>query len=86
MEGKGVWVLVIVLALVAVGAVGYIIYNGYQAGKLNEMTAVYQQGVLDGQQSALSVLYSQAGNCNQVPLTFNNQTITLIAAECLQAR
>lgn len=74
-------VLVAFLVLVIVILGGFLVYafviapsiSGYVIEKQNE-----------GVQFALASVFQTAGNCQQVPLTFNNQTINLIAVECLQ--
>jgi len=43
-------------------------------------------GRLQGQQLTYSDLWNRGSQCQTIPLTNNNQTINLIAAECLQRR
>ena len=78
---KKMKVLVAFLVLIIVVIGGFLIYtfviapsiSGYVVDKQNE-----------GVQFALVSVFQAAGNCQQVPLTFNNQTINLVAVECLQ--
>lgn len=78
---RGINVLVMILVLVIVILGGFLIYafvispslTGYVVEKQNE-----------GVQFALASVFQAARNCQQVPLTFDNQTINLIAIECLQ--
>ncbi|MGM5483370.1 MAG: hypothetical protein ACQER9_00460 [Nanobdellota archaeon] len=45
---------------------------------MQEKMEVYKTGVQDG--------YQQTVKCQKVPLTLNNQSINIIALECLQQR
>jgi len=78
---KSINLLVGFLVLIIIVLGGVLIYmfvvspsiTGYVTEKQNE-----------GVQFALASVFQAAGTCQQVPLTFNNQTINLIAIECLQ--
>ncbi len=73
--------LVVVLFVVIVILLGIILYalvlkpviSGYVIRTQNE-----------GYQYAILQIMQQAAQCQQVPLTFGNQTINLVAVECLQ--
>ena len=73
-------IAVVVLLVLAVGYIGFGIYSEKQ---LQKQILVYQQGV----QAAITQIYQSAAppNCQQVPIFFNNQTINIIAVECLTA-
>lgn len=79
------------MALIAVGillviAIGYISAGKYQQNKTQQQILVYQQGAQAGYQQAIIQLMQQAATCQQVPVTFQNQTINMIAVECLTTR
>ena len=73
-------IAVVVFLVLAVGYIGFGIYSEKQ---LQKQILVYQQGV----QAAITQIYQSAAppNCQQVPIFFNNQTINIIAVECLTA-
>ncbi len=75
---------IIALALVLVIALVYIGVDKYQEGKAQEQVAVYQQGIQAGYQQAIMQLVQQAATCQAVPVTFQNQTINMVAVECFQ--
>ncbi|KKK46896.1 hypothetical protein LCGC14_3160660 [marine sediment metagenome] len=58
-------------------------YLAYDKGseKLQEFKTAQQQ---QGQADATIAIYNVVANCQQLPLTFNNQTVNLVAIECLQ--
>lgn len=73
-------ILVIVLSLLLIIAVGYIGYGYYSnVNARNQMNAAQM-----GYEQAVVQLFRQAASCQQVPLRVGNQTINLVAVECLQ--
>ncbi len=74
-------VLVAILILIIVILAGIVLYafvikpriSGYNVEKQTE-----------GVEAALSVIVQRAASCQAVPLTYKNQTVTLVAIECLQ--
>jgi len=74
----------IAVAIVLVIALGYIVVDKYQEGKVQEQVAVYQQGMQMGYQQAITQLVQQAATCQAVPVTVQNQTINMVAIECFQ--
>lgn len=77
-------IVVIVLSVVLLLALAYIGYNFYAEWSYGKQVEAYQQGVQVGLESAITQVAQQAATCQQVPLNIQNQTITLIAVECLQ--
>lgn len=76
----------IAVAILLVIAVGYIGLGKYQQSQTQKQLTIYQQGVQLGYQQAIVQLIQQAATCQQVPVTFQNQTINMIAVECLTTR
>ena len=74
----------IVMAVLLVIAIGYIGITKYQETQIQKQLAIYQQGAQAGYEQAIVQLIQQAATCQQVPVTFQNQTINMIAVECLQ--
>ncbi len=77
-------VIVIVLVILLLVAVGYIGFIYYQAAKINAQNALVQQGGQLGYQQAVVDIATLAAQCQTVPLQVGNQTINMIAVECLQ--
>ena len=74
----------IVLAVILVMIVIYISIGKYQQNKEQKQMEIYQQGAQLGYEQAITQIMQQAATCQQVPVTFQNQTLNLIAVECLQ--
>ena len=66
-------VLIVVLVLFA----GFIGNERYQ----NKQIQKYQ---LQGYQQAVSYIVQQVSTCQQVPIAVGNQTINIVAVECLR--
>ncbi len=79
-------IALIAVAILLVIAVSYIAVGIYQQNKVQEQVVIYQQGIQAGYQQAIVQLIQQAATCQQVPVTFQNQTINMIAVECLTTR
>ena len=77
-------IIMIVLSVLLVLAVGYIGTDKYQQNRQQEQLSIYQQGMQAGYEQAIIQLVQQAVTCQQVPVSVQNQTINLIAVECLQ--
>ena len=82
--GKGITISMVVVIVLLVLAVGYIGYDKYSEWKQEQEFGIYEQGAQFGYEQAVVQLYNGASQCQQVPLTYDNQTINLIAVECLQ--
>lgn len=74
-----------ILVILLLAAVGYIAYGMYMQWNYNKQLIAYQQGIQAGSDQAITYIYKQAATCQQLPVTIQNQTINLIAVECLQA-
>lgn len=74
--------LTIVLVVLLILAVGYIGFEKYNAWRMTGDVVLYQTGAQD----AILTIAQQAGpgSCQPVPLVIGNQTINVIAVECLQ--
>ncbi|PIZ52554.1 hypothetical protein COY26_04385 [Candidatus Woesearchaeota archaeon CG_4_10_14_0_2_um_filter_33_10] len=79
-------IAIIVLSVLLVLAAGYISINKYQQNRQQEQLSIYQQGMQAGYEQAIIQLVQQAVTCQQVPINVQNQTINLIAVECLQTK
>ena len=72
------------LAVLLLVAFSYIAVTKYTDYKQQEQLDIFQQGAQFGYEQAVTQLVQEAIKCNQVPITFNDQTINVVAVECLQ--
>ena len=77
-------VTVVVLLILLLGALGYIGYNSWEANKIAQQNQLLQTGAQYGYQQAVVDLAQLATTCQQVPLRIGNQTINMIAVDCLR--
>jgi len=78
-------VVIILLAALLVLSVGYIAFDKYQDEKQKEQLTAFQQGAQYGYEQAVIQLANQASTCQQVALKLGNQTLNIVAVDCLQA-
>lgn len=76
--------IIVVLWVLLIIAVGYILINAYSNHKQEKNLDIYQQGAQYGYEQAILQVAQQISTCQQVPLTIGEQTINVIAVECLQ--
>ena len=74
--------VIIVLVVLLVLAVMYIAVLKYKEGQ----AVVFQQGVRIGYEQAISQLIQQVQTCQQVGVNLGNQTVDVIAVECLNKK
>ena len=79
-------IAVVVLLVLLLAALGFIGYSYYQSSKLTQQNTLIQTGAQYGYQQAVVDLAQLAVTCQQVPLRIGNQTINMIAVDCLQQR
>lgn len=79
-------IAVVVLALLLAGAAGYIGLDKYQQQQLEKQMSLFQQGAQAGYEQAVIQLYQQAATCQPVPIRVENQTMNIIAVECLKTK
>ncbi len=72
-------IVAIILGVLLIVALGYIGYGFYTTARYNEQVQVYQAGY----EYAISQIMQQTGSCQSVPLMSGNQTLTIVAIECL---
>ncbi len=77
-------IAIIVLSVLLVSVVSYICIDNYQEKQQKEQLSIYQQGMQAGYEQAIVQLVQQALTCQPVPVKVQNQTINMIAVECLQ--
>lgn len=82
MSKKTGWIIVILMVLLALALI-YIIYLEGTKYVVQKQVSVFQQGAQVGYEQAVVQIVQQAATCNQVPLRVGNQTINIIAVDCL---
>ena len=81
-DKKGILILALVLiTIILLGIIGYIFL--IKPAITNFVTGEQNKGIQYGAQYTILTIAQQAATCKQVPLTVGNQTINLIAVECL---
>ncbi|MBU2052742.1 MAG: hypothetical protein KJ721_00705 [Nanoarchaeota archaeon] len=83
---KKINIVVTVLLILLVLAGGYIAYDKYATWKQQSDLSTFQTGAQYGYEQAITQLFQQSQSCQQIPIIYNNQTINIIAVECLQAQ
>lgn len=80
---KKINIAVLVLAVLLVLAVSYIVYDKFALWKQQKDLSTFQTGAQYGYEQAVAQLHEQAKSCQQVPINYNNETINIVAVECL---
>lgn len=75
--------VVVILSILLVLTVGYIFVGLYSGWKQQKNIEVFQQGAQYGFEQAIIQISQQAVTCQQVPLRIENETINMIAVDCL---
>ena len=83
-SNKKLVITVLILLVLLIAALVYIGYGVYTAKVVANQQANMIQGAQLGYEQAIAQIFQGAGACQQVPITYNNQTINIIAVECLQ--
>ena len=79
-------IVIIVLMFLLILAVGYIAFDKFKERKLQEQMGIYQQGAQYGYEQAIIQVVQQAVTCNEVPLRVENETVNMIAVDCLKSK
>lgn len=72
------------LVLLLVLTLGYIGAGAYGSWKQQKDMSIFQQGAQYGYEQGIIQMAQQAVTCEQVPLIIENQTINMIAVDCLK--
>ena len=78
---KSIMISIICLLILSMGYIGISEWNKRQTEKQSE---VYQAGASYGYELAIVQIIQQATTCQQIPLKFKNQTVNIIAVDCLR--
>jgi len=78
--------IVVVLTILLTLTIGYIVFDKYQQNQTQKQISLYQQGMQNGYEQAITQLVKQALTCQQVPVKVQNKTINMIAVDCLKKK
>jgi hypothetical protein len=74
-------ILVLILLLILAGAyIGFTKYNSWRSGQEQQ---IFTQGAQYGYEQAVIQIVQQSLSCQPVPLRVQNETINIIAVDCL---
>ena len=76
--------ITIALAVLLIVAGGYIGMGKYNDSREEKELGLLQEGAQYGYEQAVIQIVEMSANCEQVPLRVENQTINMIAVDCLQ--
>ena len=77
-------IIIGILATCLLLTVGYIAINVYQERQMQRDRNMYNDGFVTSYNEVVSNLFELAITCQQIPIELENNTINLIAVECLQ--
>ncbi|MFW6047076.1 MAG: hypothetical protein ACOCP4_04770 [Candidatus Woesearchaeota archaeon] len=77
-------IVILVLAILLVGAVGYLGYDKWQESRIVKDRNIYGDGFRAGQNQTIVSLFEQTDECKVVPVTNQNETVRLIRVSCLE--
>lgn len=80
MKNKSKVILVVLLVL----AVGYIVFDKYSEARFEKEKNIYNAGASYGYESAVTQIAQMASTCDVVPLIIDNQTLNVIALDCVE--
>jgi hypothetical protein len=76
--------LVLILVVLLVLTVGYITFDKYSNYNQEKNIGIYNQGAQYGYEQAIIQVAQQVATCQQIPLKVQNQTINIVAVDCLK--
>lgn len=82
MINKNIVILILAIGIIVAGS--YIGYSKFIELGVNKQNEAYTIGLRQGYEQAIVQVAQEVAKCQQVPLTIQNQTINIIAVECLQ--
>jgi hypothetical protein len=76
-------IIILALAFLLVLTLSYLAFSEYNKWKQNRELEIYQQGAQYGYEQAVMQVVQQAVTCQAVPLRVGNETISIVAIDCL---
>ena len=77
-------VVVGILVVLLFFTLSYIAFGEYSKWKQDKNLEIFEDGAQYGYEQAVIQVARQVATCEQVPLIIGNQSINVIAVECLQ--
>jgi Tfp pilus assembly protein PilV len=77
-------VLIVVLVAAIIVLAGYIGMDKYNGYVISNMQDAYTLGYQNGVAAAVQKIMTDASACNTVPVYMGNESLNLVAVECLQ--
>lgn len=78
-SNKKLVIVIVILAVLVLGAAGWIINGQVQAKKQQELQSVYTQGAIE----TIASVFQQTNDCQPLTLTLGEYTRQLIDVACL---
>jgi len=84
---KNTIIIIIVLGVVILhmSLSAYIYFDGLKEKREETQNKFYSEGYEQARKDMVSNIFLRGGQCTRIPITVGNQTINMIALECLQA-
>lgn len=80
---KKIKIIAVILMVLLFLSLGYIVQGKFVVWNQQRDASNFQSGAQYGYEQAISQLFQRAQSCQQVPINYNNETINLVAVECL---
>ena len=80
---KRIYIITIILLILVFALAGYIVFEKYSDMQQETQLTIFQQGAQYGYEQAVISLMEQASTCQTVPIYYENESLNLIAVECL---
>ena len=77
--------ITLILGILFILAIGYIVVDKYSNYKQEKNLGIYNQGAQYGYEQAIIQVAQQVATCQQIPLKVQDQTINIVAVDCLQS-
>ena len=77
--------IILILGILFILAIGYIVVDKYSNYKQEKNLGIYNQGAQYGYEQAIIQVAQQVATCQQIPLKVQDQTINIVAVDCLQS-
>ena len=82
MEKKD-WIILALLIFIF-GIVSSIMINSYNTNQIKMRATAYTNGTQVGAENALSYVFNTVKDCKTLPISYGNETATIVSYECVQ--
>ena len=77
--------IIFILALLLILAAAYIGFTKYNSWRNSEEQQIFAEGAQYGYEQAVIQIVQESLSCEQVPLIVENETINIIAVDCISS-